>query len=123
MFKKILCSFLLLFTLLNIANAAVKFPITIADDKTIVISFQDEDGNDFAVTGYTFEAYLKDKRSDTDANAAVTVPTSSFTVSGNDASFTLTSANNNRSEGTDYLDVRMFDGSGNRTRHSRHVPG
>jgi hypothetical protein len=80
------------------------------------MAFVDEDGNDFSVTSYTFEAYLKDERSDTDANAAVTIPTSSFTISGNDASFTLSSANNNRSEGIDYLDVRMFDGSGNRTK-------
>ena len=116
MFKKILCFAFLFLTLISVVNAAVNFPITIADDKTINIAFVDEDGDDFDVSSYTFQAYLKDNRTDTDANAAVTIPTSSFTVSGNDASFTLSSANNTRSEGVDYLDVRMFDGSGNRTK-------
>ena len=116
MIKKIFGLLLLVLITVSKLDAVVKFPITIQDDKTINMAFVDEDGDDFSLSGYYFEAYLKDNRSDTDANADVTITSANFTVSGNDASFVLTSAQNNRSEGVDYLDVRMYDASGNRTK-------
>lgn len=114
--KRFLLLMLLLLTMKTLSFAGVNFPITILDDKTINIAFVDSDGNDFSVTTYTFEAFLFNNRTDSTANAVQSWDNDDFTISGNDASFTITDVQNNRSEGIDYLECNMYDSSSNRTK-------
>ena len=116
MIRKFILALLLIFTFTINIFAGVNFPITVQDDHTVSIAFVDSDGNDFSLTNYTFEAYLKTNKTDTDANALVSWDNSDFTTSGNDTSFEMTTTDNNQSRGIYYLDVRMYDSSNNRTK-------
>lgn len=77
-----------------------------SNSATIEVAVYNPDGTDAVLSGYTATLTVKSSKSST-----TTLFTSTGTVSGNDISFAVTAANNNRAYGVYYYEVTIVNGT------------
>jgi hypothetical protein len=77
-----------------------------SNSATVEVAVYNPDGTDAVLAGYTATLTVKSTK-----DSSTTLFTSTGTISGNDITFSITSANNNRTYGVYYYEVTIEQGT------------